>query len=111
MIINEGALTANEVADLQNMRNTDFFRIQRKLCAHEYSKLAEYMTSELKTEDMQMVRGMMKGIKLVYGLLLQNAQLSYIDGKLIAKDEEPLPGRKKLRNMKDTQEQSEKYSL
>ena len=104
MIINEGALTANEVADLQNMRNTEFFRIMRKLCGHEYSKLAERMTGEFSPDDLQVARGAMRGIKLVYGLLLQNAQLSYIDGKLMVNDEDTLPVKRKLRNMKDTQE-------
>ena len=101
MIISEGALLESEVKDLQNMRNTEFFRIMRKLCAHEYSKLAELLTGDLKQEDLQVARGMMRGIKMIYGLLLANAKISYVDGKLVGdSDEMGLPKGKRLRNLK-----------
>jgi len=104
MIVNEGPLTEGEVKDIENMRNTELFRVVRKLCSHEYSKLAEYMSGELTPNDIQVVRGMMKGIKMVYGLLLANAKLSYYDGKLHAENADPLPGSKKLRNMREQEE-------
>ena len=74
----------------------------RKLCAHEYSKLAEALSGDIDNEQLQVTRGMMRGIKLVYALLLSNAKLSYLDGKLIADiAEADLPGKKRLSNLKE----------
>ena len=87
------------------MRNTEFFRVMRKMCAHEYSKLAELLTGDLDADQLQVARGMMRGIKMIYGRLLANAKLSYVEGKLIADtDAEGLPKRGRLRNLKEQED-------
>lgn len=102
MITNEGPLKEDEVHFLKETRNTESFRIMRKLCAHEYSKLAEMMTSVEDPKSLRLIQGMMKGIKLIYSLLLANADLSYVDGKLVDKNAvEPLQKGKKLNNLKE----------
>lgn len=102
MITGEGKLTEGEVNDIKNMRNSELFRIVRKLCAHEYAKLAEMMTGDLSPEQMFLARGEMRGVKRIYGILLHNADLSYIDGKLIdANSQDGLQSPRKLRNVKE----------
>lgn len=102
MVTNEGPLQEDEVNFLKETRNTESFRIMRKLCAHEYSKLAEMMTSVEDPSSLRTCQGMMKGVKLIYSLLLSSADLSYIDGKLVDKKaSDSLQFPKKLNNLKE----------
>lgn len=80
----EGLLTDEEKKTLGQLRNTEPFRILRKLCAQEYAKISMQITSCSTDRDLTLAQGQLTGIMGIYNMLITM-------GSEEKKEEKPLP--------------------
>lgn len=69
----EGPLTESDKATLREFKNSEVFRLVRKLCAHHYALIGDRMTTVRDTEGLHHAQGQLLAVKNIYCLLLFNA--------------------------------------